>query len=75
MVMISVLRNLEGFFLFQKCKEFLNALFCCIFQETKLEKLQNHLCSQAPNLVLGFTKQTKFNICQAEGPVASHRKD
>lgn len=58
--MICGMRNLEGFFLLQKCKEFLDTLFCCIFQETKLEKLQNHLCSQAPNLVLGFTEQTKL---------------
>lgn len=44
-------------------------------EETKLEKLQKHLSSQAPNLVLGFTEQTKLNICQAEGPVVLHRKD
>lgn len=38
-------------------------------EETDFEKLQDHLCSQAPNLVLGFTEQTKLNVCQAEGPL------
>lgn len=74
-VVINVMKNLEGFFFFQEHEMFLNTLFYCIFQETKLEKLQKHLCSQAPNLVLGFTEQTKLNICQAEGLVALHRKD
>lgn len=75
MVMISVMKTLEvGWFCcFRNAGSFLT--FCFTFQETKLEKLQKHLSSQAPNLVLGFTEQTKLNICQAEGPVALHRKD
>lgn len=46
------------FFLVSEMQGVLNTLFYCLFQETKLEKLQKHLCSQAPNLVLGFTKPT-----------------
>lgn len=67
--------HLEGFFLFLKYMKFFNSLFYCIFQETKVEKLQKHLCSQAPNLVLGFTEQTELSTCQAEGLGALHRKD
>lgn len=44
-------------------------------EETKVEKLQKHPCSQAPNPVLGFSEQTELSTCQAEGPVALHRKD
>lgn len=44
-------------------------------EETEVEKLQKHLCSQALNLALGFTEQTELSICQAEGPVALHRRN
>lgn len=67
--------HLEGLFLLYKYMKFLNILFYCVFQETKVEKLQKHPCSQALNPVLGFTEQTELSICQAEGPVALHRKD
>lgn len=41
MVRISVMKNLDGFLLFQKCKQFHNTLFYCIFQETKLESYKS----------------------------------
>lgn len=44
-------------------------------EETEVEELQKHLCSQAPSLVLGFTEQTELSTCQAEGLGALHRKD
>lgn len=67
--------HLECFLLFHKYMNFLNILFYCIFQETKVEKPQKHPCSQALNPALGFTEQTELSICQAEGPVALHGKD
>lgn len=58
------MKNVEGFYLLEKHKQFVNSFFFLhyVFQETKLVKLKKHLCSQAPDLVLGFTKQTKLNI-------------
>lgn len=69
LAMLSTMTILRVFFLFHKYMMFLNILFYCIFQETKVEKLQKHPCSQAPNPVLGFSEQTELSICQAEGRV------
>lgn len=67
LVVLSRMTTLRVFSLLQKYMKFLTILFHYVFQETKVEKLQQHPCSLNP--VLGFTGQTELSTGQAEGPV------